>query len=375
MSIIGIDAKRAFMNFSGLGNYSRAFISAMSSYYPQRRYILYTPKNRLRPGMEDFLNSPQIEVRMPHGLNALLSSMRWRSHTISRNIAADGVELYHGLSGELPLSPISAKRVVTMHDAIFMRFPQLYKPIDRRVYAKKFAAACKSADKIVAISRATADDIIHYFGADPAKIEVIYQGCDRIFYNIPSQSDVELVRAKYSLPPKYILSVGTIEERKNLVTTVRALKELPSEISLVAVGRPTPYMERVKAAISELGLESRVQFIHGASFADFPAIYKGAEALVYISIYEGFGLPVLEGITVGVPVVTSNLSAMPEAGGDAVCLVDPSNSSLTAKALKEICYTPGFAEEMVRRGYAYSKNFVDTKMAASVNEIYDSLLK
>ena len=124
MSIIGIDAKRAFMNFSGLGNYSRAFISAMSSYYPQRRYILYTPKNRLRPGMEDFLNSPQIEVRMPHGLNALLSSMLWRSHTISRNIAADGVELYHGLSGELPLSPISAKRVVTMHDAIFMRFPQ-----------------------------------------------------------------------------------------------------------------------------------------------------------------------------------------------------------------------------------------------------------
>ena len=363
------------MNFSGLGNYSRAFISAMSSYYPQRRYILYTPKNRLRPGMEDFLNSPQIEVRMPHGLNALLSSMLWRSHTISRNIAADGVELYHGLSGELPLSPISAKRVVTMHDDIFMRFPQLYKPIDRRVYAKKFAAACKSADKIVAISRATADDIIHYFGADPAKIEVIYQGCDRIFYNIPSQSDVELVRAKYSLPPKYILSVGTIEERKNLVTTVRALKELPSEISLVAVGRPTPYMERVKAAISELGLESRVQFIHGASFADFPAIYKGAEALVYISIYEGFGLPVLEGITVGVPVVTSNLSAMPEAGGDAVCLVDPSNSSLTAKALKEICYTAGFAEEMVRRGYAYSKNFVDTKMAASVNEIYDSLLK
>lgn len=372
---IGLDAKRAFMNFSGLGNYSRAFISAMSGLYPERRYILYTPKNRLRPGMGGFLESGSVEVRMPSGLNALFSSLLWRSHTICRDLLRDKVDLYHGLSGELPLERIPVKSVVTMHDAIFMRFPELYKPIDCRIYARKFAAACKNADAIISISKATADEIIHYFNADPAKIEVVYQGCDTIFRNSPTPEEVTAVKVKYSLPERYILSVGTIEERKNLVTTVRALKQLPEEISLVAVGRPTAYLERVKAAVAELGLERRVKFVHGASFQDFPAIYKGADALVYISIFEGFGLPVLEGITVGVPVVTSNLSSMPEAGGDAVCLVNPKETDAVARALREICYTPGFAAEMVARGYAYSRNFVEEKTAGAVNEIYNRLLR
>ena len=374
MANIGFDAKRAFLNFSGLGNYSRAFINSMSSYYPENMYSLFTPEYDKKNKMFDFVKRDNIEVIMPRGVDCILPHSLWRSFGITKDIAKNEIEIFHGLSGELPSSNFSAKKVVTMHDAIFMRYPQLYKSIDTKIYEKKFANACKDSDKIIAISKQTADDIMSFFGAKAEKIEIIYQSCDKIFYNSPSLEQRSQIKQKYSLPEKFILSVGTMEERKNLETIVKALPEIPQEISLVAIGRATPYLQKVIATAKELGVSDRIKYIHNASFGDFPAIYKQAVALIYVSIFEGFGLPVLEGITAGVPVITSNISSMPEAGGDGAILVDPHNAKEIAGNIRELYNSSSLTNDLIKRGYLYARNFRDSEMSKHVNDLYSNLL-
>ncbi len=374
MATIGFDAKRAFLNFSGLGNYSRAFINSMSSYYPENMYCLFTPEYDKNNKIFDFVKKENIEVILPKGLDCILPHSLWRSFGIAKDILKNEIELFHGLSGELPASHFDAKKVVTMHDAIFMRYPQLYKSLDRKIYEKKFAEACRDSDKIIAISKQTADDIMNFFGAKADKIEIIYQSCDKIFYNSPTEEQMSQAKLKYSLPDKFILSVGTMEERKNLETIVKTLPDLPEEIFLVALGRATPYLQKVIATAKSLGVSNRIKYIHNASFSDFPAIYKQAIALIYVSIFEGFGLPVLEGITAGVPVITSNLSSMPEAGGDGAILVDPYNAEEIADNVKEIYNSSSFAKEIIRRGYRHARNFRDSEMSKHVNDLYSNLL-
>ena len=170
---IGYDAKRAFNNTSGLGNYSRFVISAMARLFPENKYALFTPKQSTR-FRSFYPQNPSVSVIEPTGLNAKIPGF-WRVFNQLSDIKKNKVEIFHGLSNELPvgLSKAGIKSVVTIHDLIFLRFPELYKPIDRLIYKRKFAAACRQADKIVAISEQTKTDIIEFFGTAPEKIEVI----------------------------------------------------------------------------------------------------------------------------------------------------------------------------------------------------------
>jgi glycosyltransferase involved in cell wall biosynthesis len=247
--------------------------------------------------------------------------------------------------------------------------------VDRKIYTYKFKQACQVADKIVAISRQTADDAIRYLNADAAKIEIIYQGCDSIFRQSPNAETLRRVQFKYHLPERFILAVGTIEERKNLLNLIRALPDIDTDTALVIVGKRTAYADVITTAIRELRLESRVQMIHNADFEDFPAIYKSSQALVYISVFEGFGLPVLEGLTVGVPVITSNISSMPEAGGDAALYIQPDQPGDIATQINAVLNDAVLAKSMVERGFIHAQRFNEEAMAKRYIEMYDGLLK
>ncbi len=370
---IGFDAKRAFRNYSGLGNYSRALISALSQFYTYNEYLLYTPQYKEHP-LHSFAQKKNIKIITPTGLNSRIPAL-WRRSTISNDIMRDQVNLFHGLSGEIPKNCNKIPTVVTIHDAIFMRFPGYYKTLDRWLYERKSIDACKRASKIIAISKQTADDCIKYFGADPSKIEIVYQGCDPQFYNEPSESEIAAVKTKYNLPSRFILSVGTIEERKNLENIVKALPHIPSDITLVALGRPTVYTARVLATVKRLGLESRVRMIHNADFRDFPAIYKQAKILLYTSVFEGFGIPVLEGLNMGVPVITSNISSMPEAGGDAALYTDPYNHLDIADKISTLLGSPTLCETLIKQGRIHAAGFREDKVADRVFDIYKSLIE
>ena len=197
------------------------------------------------------------------------------------DLQRDGINVYHGLSHELPIgiSESGIKSVVTIHDLIFMRFPEQFGRISRTIYRLKVAKACTVANQIIAISKKTKDDLVELLDVDPAKIKVIYQGCDPIFKVEQSAEQKKAVAEKYHLPAEFILSVGTIEERKNLLLLVKSLPPVENSIRLVVVGKPTKYLKQVKAYLSANNLNNRVIFLHDVEFADLPAIYQLAKVL------------------------------------------------------------------------------------------------
>ncbi len=365
---IGFDAKRAFLNRTGLGNYSRWLINALVKYQPGNEYLLYTPK--VKPGM--YTPNQPAQVKTPR-LKFLTS--RWRSSGIVHDLKRDGLQLYHGLSHELPfgIERTGIHSVVTVHDLIFMRFPQYFSWVNRYIYKTKLTYACKVADKIIAISQKTKDDLVELLNVDPAKIGVIYQSCDASFKSEQSAEQKQTVKQKYNLPDQYLLNVGTIEPRKNLLLLVKALGQV-ADVKLVVVGKPTAYLDEVKAYISQHQLTGRVLFLHGVKFDELPAIYQQASCFIYPSRYEGFGIPVLEALCSGTPAIAATGSCLEEAGGPDSLYTDPDNEFQLAGLIMQVLGDEDLRQNMITKGLAYSRNFADEKLAAQHAELYKNVL-
>ena len=373
---IGFDAKRLFNNFTGLGNYSRFIVNALSETYPENGYVLYAPKLRSHPEVDPLLQKPSIKIHEP---SLITSSLRlgsfWRSYNLGDVAAKDGVQIFHGLSNELPLTkPQQLKTVVTVHDLIFKRFPEFYKTIDIKIYDWKLRSACRSADKIIAISKQTADDLIEFLEIDPAKIEIVYQGCHPNFKKVHSLDQLNEVKKRYKLPKEFILNVGTIESRKNVLLLLQTLKHSKHDLPVVIVGRATLYLKQLTDYIIANGLEKRVAFIHNASFADLPAIYQLAKVFVYPSLFEGFGIPIVEAISCGVPVITSQGSCFVEAGGPDCLYVDSKNPKQLAEALNTILSDESIARQMTERSKTYIERFEPTVIATALMNVYTEVL-
>ena len=364
--IVGFDAKRAFHNYSGLGNYSRLLIQSLSELYKENRYFLYTPKYKAHP-LHDFAKNENCTIKTPHGVASWLPSSFWRTFFIN----AQNIDIFHGLSGELPVSTLKMPKVVTIHDVIFMRYPEYYATFDRKMYEKKFKHACKVADKIIAVSKQTADDCINFLGADARKIEIGYQSCDPIFWVPKTGKDIV---KKYDLPEKFILNVGTIEARKNLLNLVKALKSIDDDVSLVVMGGRTHYTFQVEEYIRENHLEHRVKLMHGVAFRDFPALYAAASVFVYPSVFEGFGIPVLEALAVGTPVATSNISSMPEVGGEAALYFDPYRVEDMADKINLLLNDKEVVAELSEHRAKQLDKFSIQNIAMNVNAIYASTI-
>ena len=369
---IGYDAKRAFLNNTGLGNYSRWLVKAMAQHHPENKYYLYTPKVKPNPRLNFLKQFNNIITVTPVG--KLIKSW-WRSKGIVDDLQRDGINVYHGLSHELPIGigESGIKSVVTVHDLIFMRFPEQFGRVSRTIYSLKVAKACAVTDKIIAISKKTREDMIELLGLDAAKIKVVYQGCDPIFKIEQSAEQKASVTRKYNLPADFILSVGTIEERKNLLLVVKALSKVENNVPLVIVGKPTKYLKGIKSYLSANNLDNRVIFLHGVEFADLPAIYQLAKVFVYPSRYEGFGIPVLEGITSGTPVIAAKGSCLEEAGGSGSLYVDPDDHADLAKKINHVLSDEQLRQKMIAKGKEYSLNFEDEKLANQLIQIYNNL--
>ena len=365
---IGFDAKRAFHNYSGLGNYSRLLINSLSNLYENNQHLLYTPNYQPHP-LHDFVNN-NCTIITPQGMNSWLPASFWRTFFMTNHINAQNVDVFHGLSGELPISKLKMPKVVTIHDLIFLRYPEYYAVFDRKMYEKKFKHACNIADKIIAISKQTADDCIQFLGADARKIEIAYQSCDPIFF---SSSKNEEVLKKYNLPTRFILCIGTIEKRKNLLNLVKALQFIDDDFSLVAIGRKTTYTDQVEEYIKSNNLSQRVKLMHNVAFHDFPALYSAASAFVYPSVFEGFGIPILEALAVGTPVATSNISSMPEVGGDAALYFDPHNIEDIAEKTNLLLHDNETVAKLNENRATQLNKFSIQSIATNVHTIYACL--
>jgi glycosyltransferase involved in cell wall biosynthesis len=370
---IGFDAKRIVRNGTGLGAYGRTLVNDLAQYPLQ--LSLYAPDKGRDDLRTQIIQRPNVAFKYankpwPFG------KAYWRSRGIVNDLQRDGVQLYHGLSGELPsgIRNSGIPSVVTIHDLIFLRHPEFYNPIDVKLYTWKFRRTLREATHIIAISECTKRDIIHYGQVPEDKISLIYQSCAQRFGAEPDPVVQQQVAQQYQLPERYILNVGSIESRKNVLQAVQSLLYIPADISLVIIGRPTPYTHKVMAYAQRHNLQHRVKVLHGVPDEHLPAIYSMAEVFVYPSVYEGFGIPIIEAIRCGLPVVGCSGSCLEEAGGPDSLYVATDDAEGMADAIRRSLKGADGRQERIQRSQDYIKRFDGKDVAGQVFQLYQQLL-
>jgi len=373
---IGFDAKRLFNNYTGLGNYSRFVVEALIRYAPNHEYFLFTPKVQTNVDTKVFHELDNVTIVEPSKLTAKLGlASFWRSVKLGDVAKKNRIDILHGLSNELPKSkPLGLKTVLTVHDLIFKRYPSFYRSLDVKIYDYKLRKALETADAVIAISKQTSNDISLYYGYPENKIDVVYQGCHPSFHKKIESDSLKQVKAKYQLPAKYLLNVGTLEERKNARIIVEALQEIDPSVSAVFVGRETRYTELIKQFASAHHLEERVRFIHKVDFKDLPAIYQQAEVFIYPSLFEGFGIPIVEAIASRTPVIAARTSSLTEAGGPNVIYFEPQNSSELAQQTNDLLGNEIRRKEIVAASSEYISQFEPQRIATELMKVYSRII-
>lgn len=363
---IAFDAKRFFHNASGLGNYSRDLVRILAHYFPENEYLLLN-KNKSERGKDILQNSNVHFVETSKGRMS-------RQFKMGLDAQKQKADIFHGLSGELPLkwdkTPI--KKVVTIHDLIFVRYPQYYSFFDRKIHLWKFKRATQIADKIIAISEQTKKDIIHYLKVPEDKIEIIYQGCHQAFKEQQPEEFVQQTRQKFSLPGRFILNVGTIEDRKNLLNIVKAVKG--TDIPLVVIGKKTKYYQKVNGFIIKNNMKKQVHFLEAVSMDELAILYKLADIFVYPSFFEGFGIPVIEALFSKTVVITSNTSCLPEAGGKDSVYINPDDDLDIRSKIQFLWDNEAERKRRVDKGFEFVQKFNDETIARELMNFYQKIL-
>lgn len=366
---IGFDAKRAFLNRTGLGNYSRNIILQLDEFFPDTELVLFSPDTK-----ESLFTPPaNSKVVKPHGIHSLSGDI-WRNRWMVSDIRKHNPDIYHGLSHELPrgIEQLHLKKVVTIHDLIFLRYPEFYKPIDRMIYRQKFSRACRAADRVLAISTQTKSDLIEYFKVPASKIEVVYQSCNPQFFQPVSEDDKARCRRAYQLPDSFMLTVGNVDTRKNLAGILKAMVLGKIELPLVVIGKPGTAWQEVNTLL-KANPNLPVILLPGIDYRDLASFYHLALFSIYPSFFEGFGLPVLESMACGCPVITSLVSSMPEAGGPAARYIEPSSPEDIAAAIQTLISHPEIREQMTSDGYRQAELFSPGSCAQNIMKFYLSL--
>lgn len=376
--IIGIDAKRAYFNSTGLGTYSRTLIEALLEHHPEADYRLYapqTPRNRFEHFEKNV--KARCAIVCPSSFLGKAFPSLWRSLGIAPALKRDRVSLYHGLSHEIPrgLKKRNIPSVVTIHDIINLKYPQFYGWLDRQIYSAKLKYACEQADHIIADSLQTKADILDYFKVKENRCTVVPLVCDTRFEKIATTEEKEIIRQKYNLPDQFILYVGSINERKNLLSLIKAFERIKNRkgLRLVAIGNGGAYKKQVRQYVSTRHLDAEVRFPVVAENSDLPPIYQMASVFAYPSFYEGFGLPVLEALWSGLPVVTSKGSCLAEAGGPGALYIDPHKPDEIAEALEQLLTNSDLRKKLIHAGLEHAAQFTSRRFADQTWSVYQSL--
>lgn len=364
---IGFDAKRLFLNQTGLGNYSRDVVKDLAFFYPNNNYHLFTTNNP-KTSRTEFTFSADFTTHLPTGICSGIAKSYWRSFRLENDLLKNNIDIFHGLSGEIPKRKEfkKLKYVVTIHDLIFERYPEYYKPIDRKIYRKKFKYAAENSDAVIAISNQTKQDLINFYSIPEEKIKVIYQSCHEVFKQSYPQEKIKSFKQEQGLPGNYLLNVGTIESRKNLEVIIKALPKV--DFPLVVLGKKTKYYtEVILPLIKKLDLENRISFLENIPLEELPLLYQGADCFIYPSKFEGFGIPVLEALYSKTPVVTSNSSSLKEVGKHSF-LFDYENENELADLINN-----KLSDYNIENAYAFAQTFSSQNQAQQIHSIYESL--
>jgi glycosyltransferase involved in cell wall biosynthesis len=381
--IIGIDASRAARaKRTGTETYSLELIKALAK--------IATSKHRLRlytshpPQHNDWPTSPReaspheasSRVALPYVETRVIPWPRlWTHLRLAAELQQHPPDVLFVPAHVLPIyCPMPA--VVTVHDLGYIHYPAAHRPFDRWYLNWTTRRHCHVARHIMADSQATRDDLVNYYGANPERITVVYLGRDENLAPVTDPEIISRAKAQYNIDGDYLLYLGTLHPRKNLVRLIEAFHlmrdTLPAahrSLKLVIAGQKGWLYEDIFAKVQTLGLEQQVIFPGFIAAEDKPALLSGALAYVFPSLYEGFGLPVLEAMACGTPVLTSQVSSLPEVAGDAALLVDPHHPEVIARGLIRLITNSTLRRQLVGRGFEQIKKFSWERAAAHVLEI------
>jgi len=359
---------------TGGGRYLTDLVAGLQPFGRNIKYFLFTNNNINR---NKIVSNPFVEtIDCGWMIRFRPSRILWENLILPHVLNKRKIDLLHAAGFTLPRR-ISCKSVITIFDMTFFTMPQFHLASKVAYFQKMIPVALKRADMIIAISEQTKNDIIYTSGVTENKIKVIYVGIGKEFRIIDDKDAVERIKQKYGLPKKYILFVGTIEPRKNITGLVSAyakIKKNGCEHKLVVVGKRGWSYREIFTTIKNLNLENEVIFTGYVDAEDLPFIYNGASVFVYPSFYEGFGIPILEAMSCGVPVVTSNVSSLPEITGEAALLIEPENIEVMSASIDKVLKDPDIANNMIQKGLDRAKLFSLEKMVKETVEVYNKVL-
>ncbi|GMN07239.1 glycosyltransferase family 1 protein [Croceitalea sp. MTPC5] len=367
---IGYDAKRIFHNNTGLGNYGRDIVRILNTQSLVEHFFLFNTK---KSHYEEQIPLEKATIVYPKGLFWKTFPSLWRLIGQWKQINSSNVDWYHGLSGEIPiqLKKNYVPKIVTIHDLIFLSHPKYYNFFDRIIYKLKFQYAVSVADHIIAISEQTKADIIKFLNVDAKKITVIHQGCNKAFKLEYNEVEKRAIQKKFQLPEHYVLNVGTIQERKNALSLVKAIHR--TTFHLVLVGQEKSYARKIHDYIAENNLKHQVSFIKNISSTELAILYQNATVFCYPSFCEGFGIPIIEALYSKLPVITTQNGCFPEAAGPDAIYIDPNDIDQIRVEITKLFENQGMRDEMAEKGYRYVQRFSDENVANNLLQLYKSI--
>ena len=375
---VAIDGKRYYLNSSGLGRYSRSLIDQLISIGDEENLeiILYRPKGKVK--FEPNSQSHLTEITADYFFPGHIGNAIWRFTKLPSLINNSGYDLFHGPSHVLP-GKLKCPSVVTMLDLIFIRYPNYFKAWDRNYYRNSFKKSAQLADHIISISEATKADLINFLGIKEDKISVIYPGFDAVFSKLRQQK-LDEIKIKFKLPGDYILYVGNIEPRKNILKLAQAFNSLQEssyidkDVHLLIVGQMGWYYKEIIDGIDSLSSRDKIKLVGPVYGEDLAGFYQLASIMAYPSMFEGFGYPVLEAMRLGTPVLTSNISSMPEAGGNAAHYVNPESLDEIKDGLCKLLNDKTYREKLAVKGTRHAAGFNTMRMTQETLEVYRKLI-
>ncbi|HUN08573.1 MAG TPA: glycosyltransferase family 1 protein [Aggregatilineales bacterium] len=376
-STIAIDYTPAYEQGGGIGRLTRELIAALARLEDDHAYRLFVMGAGRKP-----LPALPAERFAWRGTRI---TPKWWARVWGRGdlplpveAITGRVDLYHATDFLLPPTLTGTRTLLTVHDLSYVRVPESANPSLRAYLDAVVPRSARRADQVLADSQATKDDLTALYGIPPEKITVILSGVDAHFRPIPDESTQAAVREKYRLGTRpYIFAVGTVQPRKNYIRLMQALDKLRRDgldVMLVIAGGKGWLDDPIYQSLDALQLREHVHLIGFADDADLPTLYSAAQVTAFPSLYEGFGLPIIESMACGTPVVTSNVSSMPEAAGMAALLIDPLSVDELTGALARLLTDDGLRTDLIQQGYAQASRFTWSRSAQDLLTVYRRLL-
>ncbi len=378
MSTIAIDYTPAYEQGGGIGRYVRELVAALSAEDTQTPYRLFVAgANSITLPQSPGANFSWKPTR----LNPTWLARIWHRARlpIPVEVFTGRVDLYHATDFVLPPTRPHTRTLLTVHDLSFLRVPETASPNLKAYLERVVPRSVQRADLVLADSQATKNDLVSIYDTAPEKIIVLLSGVDSRFKPVTASSTLEAVRTKYSLPSQpFILSVGTVQPRKNYSRVIEALAILRNQghdLHYVIAGGKGWLEDPIYTTINTTRMQDYVHIIGFVDDNDLPALYSSANSLVFPSLYEGFGLPILEAMATDTPVVTANVSSLPEVAGDAALMVDdPYNVGEIAATIQQLLDSPQLCQTLITKGRERVKKFTWQTAAKQLRQIYTEML-